>query len=136
MPALQGGSNSNTYALIVGGVNYTTWTDAESLFWSESGADIPAQFECVIASGEVSGKTIAAGYDFTGLEIALTDLANNRKLFGGYVDDMELTHGPGPVVYYHLRAVSFDALLDRQSIVRWRSAVNVTATRVRCCWSP
>src|SRR3990167_8775867 len=131
MPALQGGSNSSTYALLVGGVNYTTWADVTSTYWTESGAEVPAEFECVIASGEVGSKTMAAGFDFTGLELVFSDLSASRKLFGGIVMNATLTHGPGPVVFYHLRAVSYDALLDRQSIVRWRSAVDITAKRVR-----
>ena len=122
------GTNSSRYSLQVGGIDYTLWVDVTSTFWTESGAEVPAQFECVIASGEVSTKTITAGYDFTGQEVLLQDLTSARKLWGGIVMSAQLTHGAGPVVYYHLRAVSYDAVLDRQSITRWRSAVSTGST--------
>lgn len=114
------------YSFTVGGVDYSRWSDVTQMFWSEG--EVGAYFEAVIASGEVAGKTLTAGTDFTGQELYLRDLTNSRTLFGGYVDDMEVEHGVGPVVYYHLRAPDFDSLLDRQSIPKWRSAVSTGKT--------
>ena len=119
-------TNSSAYALTVGGIDYTTWTDVGQTFWSESGTEAAAQFECVIGSNEVSTKTLTAGYDFTGQEVALQDLTNSRKLFGGFVTNARRFHGVGPVVYYALKAVSFDALLDRTLVPKWRSTLDGT----------
>jgi len=118
-------ANSSSYALTIGGIDYTLWVDATSIYWSESGTDTPSQFQCTVASGERSNKTLT-GYDFTGDTLTLQDLGNSRKLWSGYVDDVTMTHGPGPVVYYSLTAVSWDALLDRYTIPKWRSTLDGT----------
>ena len=114
------------YSLTVGGIDYSRWIDVETIYWSESGTEAAAQFECVIGSSEVSTKTLTAGYDFTGQEVALQDITNARKLFGGFVTNARIYHGAGPVVYYALKAVSFDALLDRYTVPKWRSTTDGT----------
>lgn len=117
-----------SYALTIGGPDYSRWTDVQSIFWTETGTDAVAQFECIVASGEASGKTLTAGFDFTGLNIRLQDLANNRVLFGGFILNAKAFHGVASAVYYKITASSYDALLDRVTIPKWRSTLNGTTT--------
>lgn len=119
-------SNPNSYALSIGGIDYTTWVDVTGTSWSESGTETPSQFECTVASGEVSSKTITAGYDFTGQTVILQDIGNSRKLWSGFVVEQKIVHGAASAVYYTLRGVSWDALLDRYTIPKWRSTLDGT----------
>lgn len=111
-----------TYALTVGGVSYVNSVPAQTVRISESGAEATATMEFTIesTSDQLRGQLLFSP------EVYLTDLTNNRTLFGGNVTSFKSVHLAGGLVAHTLYCLSFDAWLDRRAAVRWTAAAGAT----------
>lgn len=126
-PQVGGGTGGSApiYNITVGGVDFTRRIPAESVHVSESGSDSIATMEFSVNTnvGQQVMQYNATGEEFPA-EVLFTDLANNRRFFGGWITGVTRRHAGGTSIVQDVRCVSYDSWLDRRYLANYWTTDN------------
>lgn len=110
------------FGLYVGGGNFTTAVEAESVRITEVGGESNATLEFTITNRSSGGVGFGPAHlSALAQDIRLEDLTNSRRLFNGNLVNARRRHFAATGMEIICTAVSLDAWLDRRVLPSWTS---------------